>query len=136
MAIEREIPKDISKYEPKLVGPFTTRQVVFGLPGLALGVGAYFLFRPVVSDSVTTAIAIILAAPLLLCACVKVYGIPFEKFVSIVFVSQVLAPQKRKYHTENLYDDLREPPAPDAKKKKKREKKNARVYSGEFARYE
>lgn len=135
MAIEREIPKDITKYEPKLIGPFTTRQVVFGIPGLAIGAGSYFMFRPILPDSINTFLAILLALPFLLCACVKVYGVPFEKFASIVFVSQVLAPTHRKYQSENLYDDLKEK-KDVSKTNKKKSKKSKKVFSGEFTRYE
>ena len=136
MAIERAIPKDISKYEAKLIGPLTTRNVVFGIPGFALGVGCYFLLRPFVSNDVNFFIDIAVALPFLLCGWYKPYGIPFEKYISIVFVSQVLAPKHRKYRTENTYSCLKKAEEKKDSGKKKNRKKEKKEFSGDLARYE
>ena len=42
MAIELEIPKDIKQYEPKLMGPFTARQVFCLIPALGGGVAIFW----------------------------------------------------------------------------------------------
>lgn len=133
MAIEREIPKDISKYEAKLIGPLTTRQVIFGVPGAIVGVGCFFLTNKFLPSDVSTFISIFFAAPFLLCGWVKVYGVHFEKFVSMVFISQFVAPKHRKYRTENLYSDLRDIKVVKKEKKKKNKKI---VYSGDLTRYD
>lgn len=135
MAIEREIPKDISKYEAKLIGPFTTRQVVCGVPGIGLALGSYFLLRPYISEDMCFFIALLVSLPLLLCAVAKPYGIPFEKYISIIFVSQVLAPKYRKYVTENTYKELEEIKTNNKKKKKKEKKKNKNIYVGEYQQF-
>lgn len=131
MAIEREIPKDISKYESKLIGPFTTRQVVCGVPGMGLAIGCYFLLRPYVTDDVNFFIDILVALPFLVCGWIKPYGIPFEKYISIVFVSQVLAPKHRKYKTENTYGEL-----VPKRVRKKEDKKDKKTHSGECTKFE
>lgn len=136
MAIEREIPKDISKYEPKFAGPFTIRNLVFGIPGIALAVVCHFLLRPFVPNDVNFFINIVVALPFLLCGWVKPYGIPFEKYISIVFISLVLAPKHRKYHTENLYNDLKEQPQVESPPKKKTNKKKKKDYPSEMDRFE
>lgn len=100
MAIEKKIPRDISRYEAKLIGPFTTRQICFGVPGILLGIGAFLLLKQYLTSDVNFFVSASVALPFLCCAAVKPYGIPFEKYVSIVFVSQFLAPKHRKYKTE------------------------------------
>lgn len=138
MAIEREIPKDISKYEPKFAGPFTIRNLVFGIPGIALAVGCHFLLRPFVPNDVNFFINILVCLPFILCGWVKPYGVPFEKYISIVFVSLVLAPKHRKYRTENLYSDLKESQQTDPaqKNKKKKRKKRKKDYPYDMTRFE
>lgn len=140
MSIEKEIPKDISKYESKLISAFTTRQVVCGVPGILLGVGTYFLLRNFIEGDLVFILAFIVALPLLLCGWYKPYGIPFEKYISIVFVSQVLAPKNRKYVTENTYKIPKETQDKETENKKTHEKakpkKNKKIiYEGEFKRY-
>ena len=134
MSIEREIQKDISKYEAKLIGPFTTRQVIFGIPGIVIGVGSYFLLKPYLGEDIVMFVAMVLALPLLLCGWAKPYGIPFEKYVAIVFVSQVLAPKHRKYVTENPCPELQEQNSLNQKKKEKK-KKTKVSYSGEYQQF-
>ena len=128
MAIERKIPKDISKYESKLIGPFTTRQVVFGIPGLGLGIGCFFLLQPYLSNDVNFFIDLVVALPFLCCGWIKIHGVPFEKFVSIVFVSMFLSPKHRKYHTECVFpffqQDVRIVKRKTGKKKRKTNKSN------------
>lgn len=135
MSIEKEIPKDISKYESKLIGPLTTRQVLCGIPAVLLAIGSYFLLRNIVSDDVVFFVAFLVAMPLLLCGWYKPYGIPFEKYISIVFVSQVLAPKHRKYVTENSYKIPDESQSKETKKKKKDKKKKKSDCPDEFQSY-
>ena len=134
MSIEREVPKDISKYEAKAIGSFTTRQLLCGIPAIALAVGSYFLLKNRVSEDILFFVAFLVAMPLLLLGWAKPYGIPLEKYISIVFVSQVLAPKHRKYVTENTYQipkDTNEQKIKKTKKKKQKQKK----YTGEYQRY-
>ena len=82
MAIEREVPKDISRYESKLIGPLTTRQVICGIPGFGLAVGCYFLLQPYISNDVNFFIDMIVALPFLVCGWIKPYGICVNVFGS------------------------------------------------------
>ena len=137
MAIEREIPRDISRYKTKLIGTFTTRNVVCGIPGLILGIGTYFLVRPYASQDAAIIAAIIIASPILLCGWAEPYGIPFEKFISIVFVSQVLAPKHIKYVTENTYKEFgqSEEASKSMQGKKNAKKKHNKVFVSEYQQY-
>lgn len=101
--IEAQIPKDIRKYEAKLAGPFTLRQLIcFGI-SCAL---AFFVYKLVLSFSdANTAIPMCMIAisPVIAVGWVKPYGMPLEKFLQTAFISNVLAPKVRKYKTRNAY---------------------------------
>lgn len=122
MAIEREIPKDIKKYEPKLLGPFTTRQILCLVPGLGLGVLAYLLLKNFLSSDVCLFITTFIVVPFILLGWFKPYGLPFEKFVKTVFISSVLSPPIRKYKTKRLDDEPTDTPKKTPQKKKKKKK--------------
>lgn len=128
MAIEKNIPQDICQYESKLIGPLTTRQVGFLVPGVVLAVGAFVLTgKWGFTQDTRIFIAILLLAPFLLCGWVKLYGINFEKFISMVFVTQFIAPKHRLYKTKNNFDFLLasdEPIDKKAAEKKKQAQKN------------
>ena len=123
MAIEIEIPKDISKYEAKIIGPFTLRQAICTVPAIGIAVLAFTTLIKYIPKDICIFITIILVAPLLLCGYIKVYGMPFEKFAKMVFISIVLAPTNRKYKTVNVYETItKTTTALDAKDKKQKKK--------------
>lgn len=123
MAIEKEIPKDIRKYKPKLIGPFTTRQTLCLIPAVVLGVSAFFLLKDLLSSDFCLLLITIIAVPFILIGWVEPYGLPFEKFVRTVFVSLVLSPAVRKYKTKRLDVGLSEEINVTANKKKIKKKK-------------
>ncbi len=102
--IEIEVPKDIRKYEAKLVGAFTTRQVGCLAVAAVICVPIYFLLKDILPRDVVTLIIMILALPEVLLGWVKPYGMTFELFVRTAFISNVLSPKKRKYVTTNVYE--------------------------------
>lgn len=129
--IERPIPRDIQSYEPKLIGPFTTRQVICGIPGFGLAIGAYFLLRGAIGDAALL-VSLLIAAPFMLCGWYKPYGIPFDKYAKTVFVSMLLAPNKRKYKTENRYAFLMCNDTQGTNAKKKNKKAKTKPSSADF----
>lgn len=134
MSIEKEIPRDISRYEAKAVGPFTARQLLYGVPAFGLALGAYFLTKQYIADDGAFFVAFIVAMPLLLLGFAKPYGMHLEKFLSIVFVSLILAPKHRKYITENTYKDLSASEKTSTSNCKKN-KKNKSAHMGEHKQY-
>ena len=132
MAIEKNIPQDICKFESKLIGPLTTRNVMFGVPGVILGLGTYFLLGNIsfvtLSQDIKIIIAIFLAMPFFLCGWVKIYGIKFEKFASMVFVSMIWAPKHRLYKTKNTFEFLTESDVPTNKKAEEKKQKIQKAY--------
>ena len=124
MAIEKEIPKDIKDYKPKLIGPFTTRQILCLAPALALGLGLFFGLKNVLSTDVRLFAITFIAAPFFLLGWYEPYHMPFEKFVKTVFVSTILSPLYRKYVTERIcFDDSTDKAAAKKVRKKKKRKK-------------
>jgi hypothetical protein len=81
-----------------------------------------------IAQDVKLFIAIFLALPFLLCGFIKLYNIPFEKFVKIVFVSNFLAPKHRLYKTKNNFEFINTPEVPVDKKKQAKELKIKEKY--------
>lgn len=101
--IEIELPKDITKYEAKLGGVATKRQVV--CVGLAAILGYFarslcdYVDLPQYKNPAMVFLAII---PILFVAC-EPYGMKLEEFLEQAFINNILAPTKRKYQVENVY---------------------------------
>lgn len=125
MAIEREIPKDINKYEAKFLGPFTTRQTVCVVPAVVIAISLFMLLKNFLTRDTCFMVAIFSSVPWLLCGWFKPNGLPFEKFVQTVFISIVLAPKHRVYKTVNMHEkalSINDPPV-NSKQLKEAQKK-------------
>lgn len=121
--IQIEIPKDIRKYEAKLVGPLSTRQTVCVILASAIAVPIYFALDFLPSDFKYFFVAIF-AVPILLCGWVKPYGMHLEEFIQVAFVSNILSPKCRIYKTENPYASVNKTKSKkELKKYKKKVKK-------------
>lgn len=101
--IDRNIPRDISKYETKLMLGLTARQVCFFAPGVVLGIITFFATKAFLGN-LALALAIIVAAPLIIFGTVKPLGLPMEKFISTTMLPLLLAPKYRRYKIENTYE--------------------------------
>lgn len=106
--IERKIPRDISKYETKLMLGFTTRQIVIGAPGIALAVGVYLLLKNEIG-STALFIALLTAMPFLAFAAIKPLGMNLETFIKTAMLPMFLSPANRRYKTENTYEHVLKP---------------------------
>jgi len=98
--IEREIPKDISKFETKLVGPFTSRQTGC----IVASAGVCFIMYNTLSAlqldaTLVIFICFLCCTPFVAMGWKKPYGMTFEKFAMHYVTYFVLAPSKRKYKT-------------------------------------
>jgi len=121
-----QIPKDIRKYDAKLVGPFTARQLVCFIGGTAASYGCYKLLGAALGGSTFT-VCSLFAVPFILVGWIKPYGMAFEKFFKSAFISTVLAPRNRKYKTKNFYaqaaDTIEKMSDSEYKKRIRKEKK-------------
>lgn len=108
MAIEIKIPKEVNKYEAKLIGPFTKRETAALVVAAPIWIASYNLLKPHVSFDVIIIVLLIEGSIAWLFGWSKFYGMRFEKFLKNVFVSAFIAPSKRLYRTENYYALLAE----------------------------
>ena len=104
--IEIKIPKEIMKYEAKLVGPFTSRQCIILLIFVPIVALCYVNLTPYVNSTIAAYIVTPIGGIGALFGWVKPYGLTFEKYLQSVFISSVVAPSLRVYKTENYYDML------------------------------
>lgn len=118
--IEVTMNSDIREIEPKIIGPFTKRQLICVAIAIAYGLPIFFLLHmlPMIARIM---ISVVLMTPCITCGWCNAYGMPLEKFAMHVVRSAVLNPTKRAYILENSYEELyRElTPVDEAERKKK-----------------
>ena len=103
--IELEVPKDIRKYEAKLFGPFTTRQLICFVIACGIAFLSYNFLKELMPQDILVVLIIVIDLPVLLCGWFKPYGMPFEKFAKVAFTTTFVSPAIRKYVTENAFSD-------------------------------
>ncbi len=106
--LEIEMSKDIKNFEPKIIGPFTLRQIICTLIAMTYGIPLYFIL----GGDIVVRIMITLFAmvPAFLCGWLKVYNEPFEKFIKIIVKNKFLKPVKRKYKIAGTFKEEKKPP--------------------------
>lgn len=131
--IEIQIPKDIRKYEAKLIGPFTLRQLICFILGCIVAYVVYTLMSKINLSEDAMPIAMVSCAPVLAFGWIKPYGMPLEKFLQTALISTLLAPTERKYKTKNNFkittDDHKKINQSEYKKRLKKDKKLAKTDS-------
>ena len=86
--IEIEVNQDIREYKTKLIGPFTTRQVICLILGGTTVIGAYNLLQPYLTSDTTTFVCMILAVPFILMSGIfEPHGMKMEDFLKDVYTS-------------------------------------------------
>lgn len=104
--IEIEIPKDVKEYEPKLIGNFTSRQVIaLACVALISGLG-YKIIGNFTESGLRVLIPLVLDIPFALFGWYKPYGMKFEKYAKVYIYTNILPPKHRKYKIENIYDEF------------------------------
>lgn len=107
--IEIEIPKDINKYEAKLIGPFTKREAGCFVCACVLGIPTFLFLRERVPMDLAAIVTMLIIIPFVLIGWINPYGMHFEQFARTAFVSNFIAPSKRKYVTMNQFELLFNP---------------------------
>lgn len=133
--VEIEIPKDIRKYDSKLIGPFTTRQTICVIIAGVVAVAAYRCLDSFSGD-LRLMISGLLAAPALLFGWYKPFGMKMEDFLRTAFVSTVLSPKKRKYKTQNIYATSLQNSENASANKRTSKKKNTSKKSSTYVAYD
>lgn len=96
-----EMSKNILSREAKILGNFSTRQIIFG--GIGLAVALTIGFSDAVSgydQDVKIYLSLGFALPFFLIGFVKLYGQPLEKILPVIVRDNILLPAKRYYKTE------------------------------------
>ena len=96
--IEVEMTKDIKEYDPKIIGPFSMRQIGLIILGLCYAVPlAIFLPFDITTNLIIATIAM---TPVIICAFVNVYGMHAEQFFVQILRSTIIYPRKRRYKVD------------------------------------
>lgn len=137
--IRVQMSDDIRKYEPKLVGPFSTRQLVAVVVASVFFLIAFVLL-PKMDVTIRCLLALLIASPAACCGFVKMQGKPFEVIVIKIIYLFFLTPAKRKNRTEHEYrkefykikheDELRKVAALTPSQRKTYEKKKKEITYG------
>ncbi|MEE0929957.1 MAG: PrgI family protein [Acutalibacteraceae bacterium] len=102
MSLEIKIPKEINKYEAKLIGPLTSRQTLWTV----LGAGAAMLTNMVckqIAPDWTIIAMVLVCTPFAAMGFVNVYDMPFGKFVIGFLKTNMMSPLKRKSIIKNQF---------------------------------
>lgn len=109
--IDVPIPKDILKYEARVVGPLSLRQTLCGGIAIVLSLIFYTLIgKPfnLSNDAMFFGCFIFSIIPLCV-GWIKPYGMNFENFAKVAFFTIFVFPKKRIYKTVNSYDKNQKP---------------------------
>jgi hypothetical protein len=126
MSLEIKIPKEITKYEAKLIGPLTGRQTAFCVLGGVAVIGVNAIVSKINPDWTTMA-CVFAAAPFGALGFFKIYEMPFEKFAIGYIKTNLLTPQKRKTKIKNQFAAI------DAEMNMTTEKKKAKYKKSKAA---
>lgn len=96
--IEIEMSRDIRDFEPKIIGPLSLRQLIASAIGAVIAIPIAF-YLPV-NMEVRILLAMLVAAPAILCGFFKFYGMAPEIFFLRVMIPFYLNPERRIYETE------------------------------------
>lgn len=107
--IEIPMTDDIRKYQPKILGPFTLRQLVCAILSGVVAIPVFALTKNMTIDNRILVVAFS-ALPVLACGWIKMDGLPLEKLLFRLIYFYMLAPKKRKYKTVNTYKSVYQKP--------------------------
>lgn len=122
--VSRKTQKDVGNFKAKLVGPLTTRQVVFVGLGVVVDFLAYSVLKGAGLDMNTIApLCLLVMAPFAVFGSCFPYGMTCEEFLYQYYIYHIVAPPVREYCTHTALDDIKPEMTPEEKKKDLRKKK-------------
>lgn len=93
--------KELSGFQPKIVGPFTLRQFCAVVACVPICYGIVMYLRPLVGMDLTAFALAIPAVIAYLFGWTRPYGMTIEKFAVMYVKTRLLPPNKRKFVIEN-----------------------------------
>ena len=106
--IEIKIPKEITDYKEKFLFGLTVRQLVSAVVALAICVPLFIFGKDYLGEDMVGWIIILVAIPVFAVGFFKYDGMPFEKFLAILYRQKWVEPQKRKYEELPVFWECRE----------------------------
>ena len=106
--IEIKIPKEITEYKEKFLFGLTIRQCVCAVAALAVCVPLYIFGKDFLGDDVVGWLVILIAVPIFAFGFFRYDGMPFEKFLALLYRQKWVEPQKRKYEELPVFWNCRE----------------------------
>lgn len=105
-----KIPKDLTKYESKLVLNLTKRQVICYLVAGILGISIFFITKKYLGADLGGWLTIIVVSPIFALSLGRFKNnLPFEKYVALIIRTRVVSTFKRPYQSSNMYRLLERP---------------------------
>lgn len=104
--IEIRVTKEIRDFEPKVIGPFTFRQLACLAVGAPICYVILKYFSPIITMDLAAFLCVPVAALAYLIGWYEPYGMKTEQFIRSIFVTRLLAPSARKYKTVNAHEAL------------------------------
>ena len=102
--VEVTMPRDIREYKPKIIGPFTLRQIICVSIGAAYAAPIAIIIP--VPPMMKLLIGILLMLPMFVSGWVEIFGMTFEQYIIYYVKNRVLKPKTRVYSTESEGKDL------------------------------
>ena len=100
--VETKVPKDVRSYKTKIIGPFTTRQLICIVAAVIFDAILYFLATALeIELNMNIIIYAVMFCDLpILAFILEPQGMPMEQYISKVILANFIKPNKRK--AENL----------------------------------
>ncbi len=106
--IEIKIPKEITDYKEKFLFGLTVRQLVSAVVALAICVPLFIFGKDYLGEDLVGWIIILVAIPVFAFGFFRYDGMPFEKFLALIYRQKWVEPQKRKYEELPVFWNCRE----------------------------
>ena len=106
--IEIKIPKEITDYKEKFLFGLTVRQLVSAVVALAICVPLFISGKDYLGEDLVGWIIILVAIPVFAFGFFRYDGMPFEKFLALIYRQKWVEPQKRKYEELPVFWNCRE----------------------------
>ncbi len=106
--IEIKIPKEITDYKEKFLFGLTVRQLVSAVVALAVCVPLFIFGKDYLGEDLVGWIIILVAIPVFAFGFFRYDGMPFEKFLALIYRQKWVEPQKRKYEELPVFWNCRE----------------------------
>ena len=95
--IEIKIPKEITDYKEKFLFGLTVRQFISAVAALAICVPLFIFGKDFLGEDVVGWLIMLIAVPIFAFGFFRYDGMPFEKFLVLLYRQKWLEPQKRVY---------------------------------------